>query len=95
MLVPIIQMPQLISILEKNTDKIDWKYLSRNPSAIHLLEKNMDKIEWFYLGLNTNVKTKEINDGFRKELCEKIFEPKRMIRLAGDMPLWDYFEYYE
>jgi hypothetical protein len=25
-------------------DKIDWKYLSKNPNAIHLIEQNMDKI---------------------------------------------------
>jgi menaquinone-dependent protoporphyrinogen IX oxidase len=40
-------------------------------------------------------KTKETNAGFRKELCEYVFHPERMLRLAGDMPLWDYLEYYD
>tara|TARA_B110000503_G_C7001237_1_gene351642 strand:+ start:498 stop:722 length:225 start_codon:yes stop_codon:yes gene_type:complete len=27
-----------IEYLENNPDRIDWKYLSKNPNAIHLLE---------------------------------------------------------
>jgi hypothetical protein len=27
-------------------DKVDWTYLSGNPSAIHILEKNLDDIDW-------------------------------------------------
>ena len=34
---------------EKNPDKINWRWLSGNPSAIQLLEKNPDKINWFCL----------------------------------------------
>jgi menaquinone-dependent protoporphyrinogen IX oxidase len=56
--------------------------LSSNPAAIHLLSP----LDY--------EKTKEANAEFRRELCEKVFHPERMIRLAGDMPLWDYLEYY-
>jgi hypothetical protein len=40
-------------------------------------------------------KTKKANEDFSRELCEYVFRPERMIRLAGDMPLWEYLEYYE
>jgi hypothetical protein len=43
-----------IHLLEKNIDKIDWKYLSLNHNAIHLLEKNLDKIDWTKLSKNIN-----------------------------------------
>ena len=33
-------------------EKIDWDYLSENPSAIHLLEKNQEKIDWQQLSRN-------------------------------------------
>jgi hypothetical protein len=33
-----------IPLLEKNTDKINWTWLSLNPNAIPLLDKNTDKI---------------------------------------------------
>ena len=36
----------LYHLLEKNLDKINWNYLSKNPNAIHLLEQNLDKIDW-------------------------------------------------
>jgi hypothetical protein len=64
-------------------DKINWRLLSSNPDAIHLL-----------CPLDYE-KTKESNVVFRQELCEYVFHPERMIRLAGDTPLWDYLEYYE
>ena len=41
-----------IHLLEKNLDKINWRFLSKNENAIHLLEKNLDKINWCYLSLN-------------------------------------------
>jgi hypothetical protein len=40
-------------------------------------------------------KTKKANEDFSRELCEYVFRPERMIRLAGAMPLWEYLEYYE
>ena len=35
-------------------DKIDWFFLSDNPSAIPLLEKHKDKIDWNMLSGNVN-----------------------------------------
>ena len=32
-----------------NKNKINWEYLSYNPSAIYLLEQNIDKIDWNFL----------------------------------------------
>ena len=44
----------LNNIIQENIDKLNWKYLSKNPNAIHLLEENLDKIDWNELSLNTN-----------------------------------------
>ena len=41
-------------LLQKNKDKIDWKWLSSNPSAIHLLQVNQEKIDWKWLSANTS-----------------------------------------
>ena len=46
--------PAAIHILEKNINKVDWRFLSLNPNAIHILEKNMDKIVWDCLSKNPN-----------------------------------------
>jgi hypothetical protein len=44
--------------LEKNQDKIDWYWLSENPSAraIALLENNQDKIYWSQLSRNPSAR---------------------------------------
>ena len=39
-------------------------------------------------------KTKQANQDFCRELVEYVFNPERMIRQAGDIPLWEYMEYY-
>ena len=48
----------LFSLLEKNLDKINWKWLSLNPSAVSLLEQKIeedpDKINWENLSLNSS-----------------------------------------
>jgi hypothetical protein len=36
----------------KNFLKINWSWLSQNPSAIHLLEANFLKIDWNTIWLN-------------------------------------------
>ena len=41
-------------LLEDNVHKVDWDFLSENPSAIHILEHNVDKIHWKYLSKNYN-----------------------------------------
>ena len=50
----ICSINRVIDLLENNQDKIDWKWLSRNPNAVQLLEKNQDKIDWACLSLNPN-----------------------------------------
>jgi hypothetical protein len=42
--------------LEKNQDKIDWYWLSENPSAIALLENNQDEIYWSQLSSNPSAR---------------------------------------
>jgi hypothetical protein len=46
--------PNAVEILKANPDKIDFSYLSGNPSqyAIELLKANPQKIDWLYLSLN-------------------------------------------
>jgi hypothetical protein len=44
----------LLDFVHQNIDKIDWKWLSRNPNAIHLLEKHLDKINWQMISRNPN-----------------------------------------
>ena len=46
--------PKAIELLTNNMDKIDWFYLSLNPSAWKLLEQYPEKIDWNGLSLNTN-----------------------------------------
>ena len=36
-----------------NESKLDWEYLSENPSAISLLEKNPNRIEWHWFCRNS------------------------------------------
>jgi hypothetical protein len=38
--------------LIKNLDKLNWTYLSSNPSAIKIVELYPHKINWNYLSLN-------------------------------------------
>jgi len=46
--------PAAVSLLKRNPQKINWQYLSSNPSpdAIDLLEQNPQKIAWKYLSEN-------------------------------------------
>jgi hypothetical protein len=46
--------PNILSMLEKNPDRIHWSRLSSNPNAIHLLERNLDKVDWKGLSKNPN-----------------------------------------
>ena len=78
--------PNAISILEKNQDKIDWDWLSKNSNrdAISILEQNLDKIHWFYLSGNPSIITydyiglKERMDILREQLMMAVFHPKRL-----------------
>jgi hypothetical protein len=87
-------------------DKIIWGSLARNPNAIHLLEKNMDKIDLFNLSENPNAihlytkldteLMKQVLQPLARELCEYVFHPVRMMRLAENccMELDEYMELY-
>jgi len=96
--------PAAIHLLVQNPDKISWKDLSTNPAAMKMLEQNPDKIDWACLCENPAAihlilsldykKMKEENAPFAEELCAKVFEPARMIRLAKERPLWEYMEEY-
>jgi len=35
-----------------NQDKINWDFLSQNPSAINILSQNLDKVNWIMLSKN-------------------------------------------
>jgi len=63
--------PNAIPILEKNLDKVDWNWLlSSNPNALHLL------FEYDYEGM------KKHREPIFKDLCEYVFNPKRIIRFC-------------
>jgi hypothetical protein len=88
--------------LENNQDKIDWYWLSSNPSAraIALLEKNQDKINWSYLSTNPSIfeyDYKGMKDamynGIKEDLVKNRFHPKNIPKFRD----WgmDGFEDYE
>ncbi len=49
---------KLKKVFEPYFDKLDWKFLSKNPNAIHLIEQNIreggDYINWHGLCSNPN-----------------------------------------
>jgi hypothetical protein len=93
-----------IKLLEKYPDKIDWDYLSYNPSAIHLLEKNTYKINWNNLSFNSaavsllNNNSSEINfenvcsNPHAMEIIGKYFIPELVIDEQKDIDLFDFYE---
>ena len=48
------QVYKLKDWVDKNKDKLNWRYLSLNPNAIELLKENPDKIDWVILSRNPN-----------------------------------------
>jgi hypothetical protein len=89
-----------LTLLEKNQDKIDWLWLSSNPSAISLLEKNQDKIDWAQLSANPAIfeyDYKGMKDamynGIKEDLVKNRFHPKNIPKFRD----WgmDGFEDYE
>jgi len=60
-----------IHLLEKNLDKVDWKYLSLNKNAIYILEKNLDKVDWEMLSGNPAI-FKDNKKELRNSLIEFI-----------------------
>jgi hypothetical protein len=86
--------------LEKNQDKIDWFYLSSNPSAISLLENNQDKIIWSQLSRNPEIFEYDYQGmkdvmykGIKEDLVKNRFHPKNIPKFKD----WgmDGFEDYE
>jgi hypothetical protein len=45
---------ELLDLLKKNPEKINWHHLSSNIEAIELLKENLHKINWRYLSENPN-----------------------------------------
>lgn len=74
--------PSAIRLVEEHLDNVSFINLSQNPNALHLLFPLDHK------------RMKEENAPFAEELCAKVFEPARMIRLAKEMPLWEYMDSY-
>jgi hypothetical protein len=85
-----------MDLLEKNQDKIHWRWLSENPNAMDLLEKNQDKIYWSTLIKNPSIFKKLINYEYlyermnviREELMIKCMHPSRLerfIEMGGDI----------
>ncbi len=81
--------PSAIHLLEKNPDKIYWPNLASNPSAMHILEKNIKRINelgWRNLSMNPEIFELDYKfiyermDIIRKELMEKTWHPKRLIK---------------
>jgi hypothetical protein len=70
--------------LEKNLEKINWVWLSKNPNAIPILERNPDKIDWYYLSINPNITTydyeamKENHRDLKEELIQCAWHPSRI-----------------
>ena len=50
----VLRVMSAIHLLEKNPEKINWRYLSLNPNASQLLEKNLEKISWKELSRTSN-----------------------------------------
>ncbi len=92
-------------LLEQNIDKINWFYLSKNPSALRLLEQNPDKINWFHLSGNPNAlrllapldyaEMKRTFQPLAEELVEYVFHPCRVSRIADvyGMDLNEYLDF--
>jgi len=84
--------PNAIPILEKNLDKVDWRYLSLNPNAIPILEKNLDKVDWNILSENPNIfgydykamKNRMFsNGGIMEDLMKNRFHPINIRKWKG------------
>ena len=84
-----IWINRTIELLEKNQDKKNWRFLSKNPNAIDLLEKNQDKIYWYHFCMNEgyyelNYKfLKERMDIIREDLMKAVYHPKRLEYYLG------------
>ena len=74
-----------MGFLETNVDKIDWNYLSVNPSAISLLRKNQDKIDWYLIFSNPAIFEIDYRvlqqriETFKEELIARCFHPDRLV----------------
>jgi hypothetical protein len=83
-----------ISILEQNTDNIDWELLSTNPNAIELLEANPDKIYMYYFMRNPAIfeldyeAMRKNNEKLYEELIKEVMKPSRVFK----DPNYDYLE---
>jgi hypothetical protein len=86
-------------------DRVDWVILSGNPNAIDIFKNNLDNIHWQSITENPNVihilakidyeKMRENCEPLLEELCKKVFNPTRTIRMAETYNCTDAIEYLE
>jgi hypothetical protein len=71
---------------ERHIDKINWRFLARNPSAVDLLRRHPEKIDWYMLTYNPSLFTydyvamKNSTSLFHEELIQKVLHPRRLIK---------------
>ena len=58
-------------MLEENIDRINWIWLSSNPSAIHLLKNNKNKIDWYELSRNPAIFKPILDDKLGSEIVKQ------------------------
>ncbi len=69
-------LPFIEKQIQKNSQEVDWMYLSWNPSAIHLLKKHRDKIKWNYLAMNSNPEAVDLMKEEMEEILQNPNEEK-------------------
>jgi len=73
-------------LLERNIDKINWRFLASNPSAVDLLRRHPEKIDWYMLTYNPSLFTydydamKKATSLFHEELIQKVLHPRRLMK---------------
>ena len=101
--------PAIVPLLEQNLDKVNWTGLSGNPNPaiVPLLEQNLEKVDWLWLSHNPNPAIlpllckldlqamRENNYAFAEELCQYVFHPDRLVRMAHafEMSLEEWMEH--
>ena len=75
-------------------DKIDWFWLSENPSALTLLENNQDNINWFQLSSNPSARAIALLEKNQDKIDWTLlsFNPSALTLLEKnqDKIKWDY-----
>ena len=77
---------EIIELLEKNADRLDWCSISRVPHCLQLIMKNTEKVDWIKLASNPNIFIESTGESFlkkrmdilREELLAEALHPKRV-----------------